>query len=314
MRAHVFRSEGTRAAAARNFPAAIEWPPVGLPKDYLALLAPGPGGFRVRGETCRWTRRHRHGRGHRSLRQDSADGPMNQSSRIGIDRRLNLEWLDAVAARVAAGDDESSIRAHLFEALRGEVRGSRKRGTALHKTVGVLVGAWVLLPEELLSFRDRAIDLLPSLSPSERLAMHWAVLMASYRFPRRRGVEHGAPAVASGQRDPVPTHAPDATRLGRPFDRRPRCPAHRPFHGAVGHAQRLRRTRRVRPSLRASQSGPPAQRSFCSRVSCCTCVARSRSSRPFDIPRCSRSTLPFAPTICAGPLCSSFTGWAWMWM
>ena len=103
---------------------------------------------------------------------------MNRSSRIGIDRRLELEWLDAVAARVAAGDGESSIRTHLFEALRGEVRGSRKRGTALHKTVGVLVGAWVLLPEELLSFRDRAIDLLPSLSPSERLAMHWAVLMA----------------------------------------------------------------------------------------------------------------------------------------
>ena len=107
---------------------------------------------------------------------------MNRSSRIGIDRRLELEWLDAVAARVAAGDGESSIRAHLFEALRGEVRGSRKQGTALHKTVGVLIGAWVLLPEELLSFRDRAIDLLPSLSPSERLAMHWAVLMASYPF------------------------------------------------------------------------------------------------------------------------------------
>lgn len=107
---------------------------------------------------------------------------MNRGRRIGLDRRLELEWLDAVAAQVAAGADEPVVRDRLFDLLRDQVGGARRRGTARHKTVGVLVGAWVLTPERLTAFRGRAIELLPSLSPGERLAMHWSVLMAVYPF------------------------------------------------------------------------------------------------------------------------------------
>ena len=107
---------------------------------------------------------------------------MNNGRRIGLDRRLELEWLDAAAAQVAAGADEAMVRDRLFDLLRDQVGGARRRGTARHKTVGVLVGAWVLTPKELAAFRGRAIDLLPLLSPGERLAMHWAVLMAVYPF------------------------------------------------------------------------------------------------------------------------------------
>ncbi len=107
---------------------------------------------------------------------------MNRDRRIGLDRRLELEWLDAVAARVAAGADEPTVRGRLFDLLRDQVGGARKPGTARHKTVGVLVGAWVLTPKGLTEFRARAIELLPSLSPRERLAMHWALLMAVYPF------------------------------------------------------------------------------------------------------------------------------------
>lgn len=107
---------------------------------------------------------------------------MNRGRRIGLDRRLELGWLDAVAAQVAAGADEPAVRDRLFDLLRDQVGGARRRGTARHKTVGVLVGAWVLTPERLTAFRGRAIELLPSLSPGERLAMHWSVLMAVYPF------------------------------------------------------------------------------------------------------------------------------------
>ena len=107
---------------------------------------------------------------------------MNSGRRIGLDRRLELEWLDAAAAQAAAGADEATVRDRLFDLLRDRVGGTRKPGTARHKTVGVLVGAWVLTPEKLMAFRGRAIDVLPSLSPRERLAMHWSVLMAVYPF------------------------------------------------------------------------------------------------------------------------------------
>jgi len=44
-RAHVFGDELTRADVAKSFPEAIEWPQIGLPDDYRALLAPRRGAF-----------------------------------------------------------------------------------------------------------------------------------------------------------------------------------------------------------------------------------------------------------------------------
>ena len=44
-RAHVFSDVSTRAAVARDYPTAIAWPQIGLPNNYLALLAPSRGAF-----------------------------------------------------------------------------------------------------------------------------------------------------------------------------------------------------------------------------------------------------------------------------
>ena len=107
---------------------------------------------------------------------------MSRTTRIGLDRRLDLEWLDAVAAQVAAGHDVEATRAKLFEVLDGKIAGGSKRGRACHKTVGVLSRTWANVPAELVAFRDQAVKILPSLSPCERLALHWAMLLAGYRF------------------------------------------------------------------------------------------------------------------------------------
>ena len=45
IRAHVFGDESTRAAVAREYPTAIEWPQIGLPKNFRALLAPSRSAF-----------------------------------------------------------------------------------------------------------------------------------------------------------------------------------------------------------------------------------------------------------------------------
>jgi len=107
---------------------------------------------------------------------------MSQTKVLGLDRRVDIEWLDIVAAQVAAEKDVASIRAKLFEVLDSKVSGGTKRGLACHKTVGVLSRIWATVPVELEDFRDHAIGILPSLSPRERLALHWAMLVAGFSF------------------------------------------------------------------------------------------------------------------------------------
>ena len=107
---------------------------------------------------------------------------MSSTASIGLDRRLDLEWLDAAAAHVAAGQDPAGTRARLFELLEGRVAGGRKRGSACYKTVCVLSRTWSNVPENLIAFRDHSIHVLPTLSSPERVALHWAVLLAGYRF------------------------------------------------------------------------------------------------------------------------------------
>ena len=107
---------------------------------------------------------------------------MSSTDQIKLDRRIDLEWLDAVAAMVASRADEAEIRARLFDLLGGKLRGGSKHGSACFKTVGILFRVWASVPEDLVAFRDRAIGLLAAAGPQERLALHWAMLMANYTF------------------------------------------------------------------------------------------------------------------------------------
>jgi hypothetical protein len=107
---------------------------------------------------------------------------VSRRTSIGLDRRVDMEWLDAAAAQVAAGHDVAATRAELFEALEGKIAGGSKRGSACYKTVCVLSRTWANVPTDLVGFRDRALKILPSLSSRERLGLHWAMLLAGYQF------------------------------------------------------------------------------------------------------------------------------------
>jgi len=109
---------------------------------------------------------------------------MTNGHGIGIDRRLDIEWLDAVAGQVAAGASEPEIRSFLFRLLDGVVAGKGRRGTACHKTVGVLSRTWVNVAPASRSLRDRGAKLLPTLDAEQRVALHWAMLTAAYPFFR----------------------------------------------------------------------------------------------------------------------------------
>lgn len=107
---------------------------------------------------------------------------MNEARKIRFDRRIDIEWLDTTAALVADNADGCHIRSSLFEMLGATLSGGRKDGTACYKTASILYRTWVSVPRELEDLQKRASKLFPTLDSDERLALHWAMLLANYPF------------------------------------------------------------------------------------------------------------------------------------
>lgn len=100
---------------------------------------------------------------------------------IGLDRLVRLEWMDAAAGRLAAGDTPKIARDYIWELLEGVVAGSTT-STARGKTITVLARVWLAPPAAALPLRDAAVEVLAHASADERLAIHWAMFSAAYPF------------------------------------------------------------------------------------------------------------------------------------
>ena len=100
---------------------------------------------------------------------------------IGFDRDIKLEWLDAVATQVSAGQTTGEVRQSIHKMLTG-VLASGKSGSALTKTTTVLLRIWSRVPEPAVGLRNRIAVVMPELSASERLAAHWSMCLATYPF------------------------------------------------------------------------------------------------------------------------------------
>jgi hypothetical protein len=110
---------------------------------------------------------------------DQGGGQVSRRASIGFDRRIDLEWLDAAASRAAIGDSAAEVRKHLWVMLEGVVRGSNSK-SARGKTITVLSHIWADVPEVALQLRSRALAELGKVEPSERLALHWAMMLGTY--------------------------------------------------------------------------------------------------------------------------------------
>jgi hypothetical protein len=100
---------------------------------------------------------------------------------IGFDRRIDVEWLDAAAGRVADGHSPADVREFLWGLLDGVVGGDTVH-SARGKTLTVLMRIWVAVPPTAEPVRAAAIKNICSASSGERLAMHWATSVACYPF------------------------------------------------------------------------------------------------------------------------------------
>lgn len=100
---------------------------------------------------------------------------------IGIDRPIQLDWLDAVAGRLATGAPPREAREFVWGLLEGVVAGNTPY-TARGKTMTVLGRVWLNPPVSAVPLRDSALKFIESASAGERLAIHWALLSAAYPF------------------------------------------------------------------------------------------------------------------------------------
>jgi hypothetical protein len=105
---------------------------------------------------------------------------MRRTATIGFDRRLQQEWLDAIASKRAAGATVGELRKFGHKLLRSECPADEARG----KTLTVLFHLWVSVPADAVALRDGAGTLLADLDPVHRIALHWGLGLATYPFFR----------------------------------------------------------------------------------------------------------------------------------
>jgi hypothetical protein len=107
---------------------------------------------------------------------------MSSRKQIGFDRRLDLDWLDQVAALMAECDEPNDVRQGLISFLHGKLAGSDRTDSSCGKAVRLLSRSWVNVNPEVEGLRERALRLLPTATVRERLAIHWSLCLAGFEF------------------------------------------------------------------------------------------------------------------------------------
>jgi hypothetical protein len=98
-----------------------------------------------------------------------------------LDRDLKLTWLDEAAVIAGQKLDRVQLQSALMAALDGKLPGNG-HNSARGKTVTVLKRVWSTVPDDVTPLRDRALRLLIDGDADDRLALHWAMLLATHPF------------------------------------------------------------------------------------------------------------------------------------
>lgn len=104
-----------------------------------------------------------------------------RKSTIGFDRTINLEWLDIAAARILRREPPPEIRKALWDFLEDLVPGNTN-SSGRGKTLTVLTRIWLTVPDQVEPLRTSAIKRLASANGENRVAVHWAMVIATHPF------------------------------------------------------------------------------------------------------------------------------------
>lgn len=106
---------------------------------------------------------------------------MTRPNFIGIDRKIELDWLDAVAAKAAAGETRAVVQRWLHDELLQDL-GGQGLHSAKGKTATVLLRIWFPKDPAAARLRAHALAVLADVEPAERLALHWCMTLCAYPF------------------------------------------------------------------------------------------------------------------------------------
>jgi len=104
-----------------------------------------------------------------------------KKTKIGFDRTIHIEWLDIAAARASRGERPTKSRKVLWDFLEDLVPGDTN-SSGRGKTLTVLSRIWLTVPEQVEPLRIRALKCLAAANGENRLAVHWAVIVATHPF------------------------------------------------------------------------------------------------------------------------------------
>lgn len=108
----------------------------------------------------------------------------NRHDKLGIKQTVQKHWMDKTVQMLLAGVSEKEIRSELNEYLSTQKQsgGTGQRGEKTYGMAIALLAAWFSPHAELIDFRNDALALARSVSVTDWLPLHWAVISAAYPF------------------------------------------------------------------------------------------------------------------------------------
>ena len=106
---------------------------------------------------------------------------MLNRTKIGFDRTIRSEWLDAAAARIVNGDSADATRKFLWDFLEDVERGNTNN-SGRGKTLTVLTRIWISVPEKAGTLKQAALKQIPSARVEQRIAIQWAMTAGTHPF------------------------------------------------------------------------------------------------------------------------------------
>jgi hypothetical protein len=106
-----------------------------------------------------------------------------RTRQIGFSQRVRLEWLEATAQLVLAGNDRATVTAALDELLKDVLSvGGHAEWSNRAKATLILQRVWQNAPPELDALRRDGLGLLGCRPITDHIAVHWGMVMAVYPF------------------------------------------------------------------------------------------------------------------------------------
>jgi hypothetical protein len=100
------------------------------------------------------------------------------SKAVVLARSVKPEWLDKTVEILL--DNNDSDRNEIKEIINEYLSNYIKSSTNLRKTREILLNIWFDIDEEILDFRTRAFEIYKETKQSDRLGIHWAMMLLAF--------------------------------------------------------------------------------------------------------------------------------------